>query len=225
MMIDSVLLYASAALALTGLGMLLRARTRRLGTRALLAGIAGMAIALFWPASEKRAAAATQLDRVMPVWEYDERHEIDVAATPAQVFDAIRNVRADEIRFFNTLTAIRRGGRGGRESILNPSQDAPILDVALRSGFHVMADDSPREIVIGTFVIRPRRAIAAMNFRVVPHGSTSLLITETRVHATDAAARRRFGIYWRIIHPGSDVIRRGWLEAIRRRAESAAAQR
>jgi len=201
--------------------MLLRRKTRKLGLRALVAGVAGMAIALFWPASEKRAATTTQLDRVIPVWEFDERHEIDVAATPEQIFDAIRGVRADEIRFFNTLTAIRRGGRRGPENILNPSHDAPIIDVALRSGFRVLADDSPREIVIGTFVIRPRRALAAMNFRIVPNGAVSRLITETRIHATDAAARRRFAIYWRIIHPGSDVIRRGWLEAIKRRAESA----
>jgi len=221
-MIDSVLLYSSGLLALAGLGMLLRKRTRRLGTRAIVAGVAGMAIALFWPASEKRASAtAAQIDRLMPVWEFDERHEVDVAATPAQIFEAIRAVRSDDIRLFNTLTTIRRGGRGGRENILNPSHNAPILDVALRSGFFVMADDSPSEIVIGTTVIRPHRAIAAMNFLVVPHGSTSRLITETRVHATDAAARRRFAVYWRIIHPGSDLIRRGWLEAIKRRAESA----
>lgn len=220
-MIDSILLYSSGLLALAGLGMLLRKRTRRLGMRVLIAGIAGMAIALFWPAAEKRALAAAQIDRVMPVYEFDERHEIDVAATPAQIFEAIRAVRSDDIRLFNTLAAIRRGGGGGRETILNPAHDAPILDVALRSGFFVMADDSPREIVIGTTVIRPDRAIAAMNFLVIPHGSTSRLITETRVHATDAAARRRFAVYWRIIHPGSDLIRRGWLEAIKRRAESA----
>jgi hypothetical protein len=220
-MIDSLLLYFSALLTLAGAGMMFRRRTRRFGTAAIIAGVAGMAIALFWPAKEKHAATATALDREMPVWEFDERHEVDVAATPERIFDAIHAVRADEIRFFNTLTAIRRGGRGGGENILNPSRRAPILDVALRSGFFVMADESPREIVIGTTVIRPDRAIAAMNFRVEPHGSTSRLITETRIHAKDDAARRRFGVYWRIIHPGSDLIRRGWLDAIKRRAESA----
>ena len=83
-----------------------------------------------------------------------------------------------------------------------------------------MADDAPRELVIGSVIIRPNRVIAAMNFLVVPHGATSRVITETRVHGTDAWARRRFAVYWRIIHPGSDIIRRGWLEAIKRRAES-----
>jgi hypothetical protein len=220
-MIDSILLYASSLLTLAGLGMLLRRKTRRAGAAAITAGVLGIVIALFWPASEKRATGTTQLDHVMPVWEFDERHEVEVAASPEKIFAAIHEVRADEIRFFSTLTAIRRGGRGGREDILNPGKHAPILDVALRSGFSVMADDSPREIVIGTTIIRPNRAIATMNFLVVPNGATSRLITETRIHATDDAARRRFAVYWRIIHPGSDIIRRGWLDAIRRRAESA----
>ena len=219
-MIDSVLLYSSAILTVTGLGMLLRRRTRRLGGAAIAAGLAGIVAALFWPVTDKHATASAQLDRAMPSWEFDERHEIEIAATPEKVFEAIREVRAGDIRFFNALVAIRRGGRKGPENILNPAQDAPILDVALRGGFFVMADDTPREIVIGSVVIRPHRAIAAMNFQVVPQGSASRLVTETRVHTTDAAARRRFAVYWRIIHPGSDIIRRGWLEAIKRRAES-----
>jgi hypothetical protein len=44
--------------------------------------------------------------------------------------------------------------------------------------------------------------------------------TETRVFADNAAAARRFAVYWRVIQPGSDLIRRGWLRAIKRRAES-----
>ena len=168
--------------------------------------------------TSSRGEGSTQLDRVMPVWDFGERHEIDIDATPERIFEAIRAVRAGEIRFFITLTTIRRGGRRGPESILNPSRTAPILDVALRCGFRLMADDSPREIVIGMNVIKPDRAIAAMNFRVEPHGGRSRLITETRVHATDAAARRRFAVYWWIIRPGSGLIRRSWLKAIRRRA-------
>jgi len=219
-MMDSVFLYLSGITTIAGLGMLLRKRTRRAGARVAAAGLAGMVVALLWPTTETRATETAQLDKVMPVWEFDERHETEIAATPEKIFDAIRAVRADEIRFFNSLTAIRRGGRRTQESILNPSQSAPILEVALRRGFFIMADDAPREIVFGTTVIRPDRAIAAMNFRVVQRGSTCTLITETRVHGTDAAARRRFAVYWRIIHPGSDIIRRGWLQAIKRRAEA-----
>jgi hypothetical protein len=43
----------------------------------------------------------------------------------------------------------------------------------------------------------------------------------THVFATDTA-RRRFALYWRIIYPGSAFIRRMWLQAIKRRAETPA---
>ncbi len=213
-MIDSILLYLSALFTIAG--------AIRRDKRLLAAGLAGTAITALWPARERRATGTTQLDRAMPVWEFDEIHETEVAADPNRIFDAIKSVRAEDIAFFRALTAIRRGGRRGPETILNPARNQPILDVALRSGFFVMADDTPHEIVIGSIIIRPNRAVAAMNFRVIPEGTRCRLITETRVHATDAAARRRFAIYWRIIHPGSDIIRRSWLHAIRLRAESSA---
>jgi hypothetical protein len=47
----------------------------------------------------------------------------------------------------------------------------------------------------------------------------TVLTTETRVYATDAATRKRFALYWRVIYPGSALIRVMWLRAIRNRAE------
>ncbi len=58
-----------------------------------------------------------------------------------------------------------------------------------------------------------------MSFLVEPNGAGSLVTTETRVFATDDSARRRFAAYWRVIYPGSALIRRMWLRAIQRRAE------
>ena len=49
-------------------------------------------------------------------------------------------------------------------------------------------------------------------------------LTGGRVHATDASARRRFAAYWRVIYPGSALIRRMWLRAIRVRAEASPAR-
>ena len=179
----------------------------------------------------------TRLDEFMPVWQFSERHTITVAASPARVFEAIRNVRANEILFFKTLTWIRRGGRRGPESILNAGDSVPLLDVATRNGFIYLADDPPRELVIGTVVVAPPGghdtltpqtfkaqlapgfAVAAMNFRVTPDGAGgSLVSTETRVFANDPSSRRRFARYWRMIYPGSALIRRMWLRAVERRA-------
>jgi hypothetical protein len=66
----------------------------------------------------------------------------------------------------------------------------------------------------------PGFGIAVMNFRLeslVP-GRTRLT-TETRIFATDATTRRLFTPYWRLIYPGSSIIRASWLRAIKRRAE------
>jgi hypothetical protein len=67
----------------------------------------------------------------------------------------------------------------------------------------------------------PGFVLAAMNFVVTADGSGgSVITTETRVFASSPSARRRFAAYWRIIYPGSALIRRMWLRAIRRRATS-----
>jgi hypothetical protein len=45
-------------------------------------------------------------------------------------------------------------------------------------------------------------------------------VTETRVLASDADARRRFRAYWLVVRPWSGAVRREWLRAIERRAVS-----
>jgi hypothetical protein len=90
--------------------------------------------------------------------------------------------------------------------------DAPadrVFDAVKR----VRADERP---------LSPGFALAAMNFRVMPIApQRSRLSTETRVFANSPGARRRFAVYWRVIYPGSALIRRMWLEAIARRAKAA----
>jgi hypothetical protein len=149
------------------------------------------------------------------------------------------------------IRAPRLPGSRRPPSILNAASDRPILDVATSSGasgasgFFRLAEEPGREIVLGILVIappgsqssqssrvampegfatleKPGYARAAINFRVEDDGDGwCRLTTETRVHATDSACRRRFAAYWRLILPGSALIRRMWLAAIRERAESA----
>ena len=213
----SVLLYGGLFAAIVGAVAMLWRRTRRRAAAVFVTGIALVLIALAWPAGEERAAAnASKLDELMPRWQFVERHEIRIAASPERIYSAIRDVTASEIRFFQVLTSIRCMGRcRERESILHAPADKPILDVALGSGFKMLADDPPRELVIGARV--GPRTLALMNFRVQGDG---LVTTETRVYAATDAARRGFAIYWRFIRPGSGIIRRSWLEAIKRRAEA-----
>jgi hypothetical protein len=216
-MLLSVLLYGGAALALAGAGAMLPRRTRRKGGWIFLVGIAAVLIALYWPAQEQHAYGIhSHLDEIVPRWQFEERHEIRIAAPPERIYSAIRLVTAREIRFFQILTTIRCMGRcRERESILHAPPTKPIIDVAVKSGFRILADDAPRELVIGTHVAP--EAIAVMNFHV---GADGLVTTETRVFARTDAERRKFAVYWRIIRPGSGIIRVSWLEAIKRRAEA-----
>ena len=123
---------------------------------------------------------------------------------------------------------------------MNPPEKKPLLQVATETSFIYLADEPPRELVVGTVVSGPRAirgvgklkpqlfretlprslVLATMNFLVTPDGSGgSILSSETRVQANDPPALRRFARYWRLIHPGSDIIRRMWLRAIKLRAE------
>ncbi len=223
---------------------------RRLGGAAVLGtgvlfALAGLAL----PTGEARATSqSSHLDGFMPAWQFAEVHSIRVEAPPARVFRAIQEVTADEIRLFRTLTWLRhpRGPWTERgESLLAPPVRRPILAVALRSGFVALTEDAAREIVVGAIVCcsaadsarlvarfrsegaesftrlaDPGVAKAGMNFLLEEERGGTRLTTETRVYATDDAARRRFATYWRVIYPGSALIRRMWLRAIKVRAEA-----
>jgi len=206
-------------------------------------GVAAVVAGMLLPAPLERVAdVRSDLDRAMPAWQFRERHHLHVNASPEAVYRAIRDVTADDIVLFRTLTWIRSPyftqSDGG--SILRPpAAPAPILDVALRSGFLQLSERPGREIVVGAIVagrasgaggartsenfIRldaPGFAKATMNFLVEPNrtGGTDVA-TETRVYGTDAGATRRFAAYWRVIYPGSALIRVMWLRAIKQRAE------
>jgi hypothetical protein len=241
----SGLTYAGLALVVAGAASLLRPlRSLRIRTRRAALGIVALGLPLvtagaWWPWPERRATGDSRLDAFVPIFQFVELHETRVRATPEAVYHAVRAVRADEIRAFRTLTWVRSPRlpwRPRRESIMNAGRD-PILDVSTRSGFIWLADEPGREAAVGTIVCcrgarpggpeqfrslsRAGFAKAGMNFRIEDLGGGECrLTTETRVFATDNTSRRRFGLYWAFIYPGSSLIRHGWLAAIKKRAEA-----
>lgn len=246
-MIDSAIVYLGLIGAAAGLALIVKP-IRRFGvtTRWRGLGVAGAGVllagtGLILPAPETRVARIdSRLDEVMPVFQFHEVHSIHIAAPPARVYEVSSRVRPDEIFLFRTLIAIRSLGQPPPRSI----QDAigkyeSLHDIAIHSTFVSLVDDAPRETVDGTVVGRPAGprkpltpemfrtplppgyALAAMNYIVTPDGSGgSIVSTETRVFANSPAARRRFAAYWRVIYPGSALIRRMMLRALQRRATS-----
>lgn len=246
-MIASILVYAGLVIAfLGGVSVIKPLRWLGIATRILgallLAGGIGLAIAGFSvPLNETRVTEArSRLDEFVPVYQFSEIHSIHIAAPRDRVYDAIKSVTADEVPFYRALTWVRRFGRSGKEGLLNPAPHVPLLQTALRSGFILLAEEPVREIVLGGAVAvppgfrpngnptpadfkaahEPGFALTALNFRVEEAGPADCTVTtETRVFATDDATLRRFSRYWRLIYPGSALIRRGWLRAVKRRAE------
>ncbi len=217
---------------------------RRLAALVLIASAIVVVVGASLPAREVRVSSPQcDLDRFFPAYQFHEFHSMRIAAPLERVYRAVKDVSADEIFLFGTLVWIRRLGRPGPESILNPPPGKPLLEVASKTSFLTLADEPNREIVLGTLVAAPPGwrpaarptaenylnflrsqppgfAFAGINFRLQDCGpDCTLLTTETRVFASDAPVRRRFARYWRVIYPGSAFIRRMWLRAIAKRAK------
>ncbi|MBI2246655.1 MAG: hypothetical protein HYY39_01080 [Armatimonadetes bacterium] len=186
-----------------------------------------------------------QLDRFLPVYDFHEVHSVGVASSPGRVFEAIKEVTPAEMPFVGFLFALRAlpARLLGRDS-LRVGEGRPILDQALSGGFVLLAEDPGREIVLGTigqfwsirggpspvinsveeFVAfkQPGFAKAAMNFLLMAVPAGVQVRTETRILALDTQSRKKFARYWRLIYPGSALIRRMWLRAIERRVQGVA---
>ncbi len=218
---------------------------RRAGLVAMIGVVLALATTMVPEPTRATAARDMLVDQWLAEWQFGEYHERKVRASPRQVFDAIRRVRSSDIFLFRTLTYLRNPSRQGQgEHILNPPGEKSILDVALAGGFVLLGEDPDRELLIGAVVIappdtvratphgnvpsldpalfrtldRPGFARAVMNFRAVPEpGGWTRVTTETRVHAVDRPTQRQFARYWRVIYPGSWIIRWSWLRAIEAR--------
>ncbi|HEX6711381.1 MAG TPA: hypothetical protein VF068_13710 [Rubrobacter sp.] len=184
------------------------------------------------------------LESLVPEYHYGEVHSTRLSAPPERALAAVRSVTLGEMPLVRLLFAVRSlpelvaGKRG-----LPTGTAEPLYEQMLDFGFVLLAEEPGRELVFGGIgqmfrasggsrpVLRdadgfrafgkPGYAKVAMNFSAEARAGGVELRTETRVLATDAASRRRFGRYWRLIRPGSALIRRTWLRAAKRRIQRA----
>ena len=170
------------------------------------------------------------LDRILPEYQFVERHRILVHSSREAVWRALHEVRTGELVVTRVLFGLRTlpARLAGTRARTN---QGTWLGGLLGSGFKVLAETAEDELVLGTsgrfWELRPPRlpqpdpgaAVAAMDFRLEPTQGGIILTTETRVAVEDRAARRRFAVYWAAIRVGSGLIRRDLLRAVRKRAE------
>jgi hypothetical protein len=190
------------------------------------------------------------IDELLPTYDVSERHSIAIHAPPAVTYSALETVDLARSRIARSLlwaralpAAILRG-RGGLSRLRRDATRPLTLSELESHGFRRLASAPPHEIVLGLegrfwrpgggICTPPAAAFggppaahtarAVWNFTILPDGDGGVTLqTETRVLCADASVRRRFLPYWTLIRPASGFLRRSMLVAVRRDAESPAA--
>jgi hypothetical protein len=180
-------------------------------------------------------APAALIDALLPRFDEVERHAILIAASPPVVWAALHRVDLLASPVIRTLLLLRSA-----PSILLGRRRAPSEPLTLarivQGGFVPLGERAPRELVLGAvgqfwrptaprarvdavdFVAfaEPGYAKVAWDFRLADEARGTRLTTETRIVCTDAASRRRFRLYWRVIRPFSGLLRLALLRAVAR---------
>jgi hypothetical protein len=205
-------------------------------------GVVLFAAGWLWPPHNTVTAGApvSRLDAVMPTYDFHEHHEILIDAPADRVVAVLHQVCFADVGAVQALGRIRAIAMGQ----FRPPQGggvAPVVPLVEmfndpRSGFFPL-DTTPRELVFGMAGqpwanrayrltpdefrawSRPDCVRIAFNFRVEEAGRRTRAITDTRVAANDDSARRKMAHYWTLIYPGTGMIRRSLLAAVRDRAE------
>jgi hypothetical protein len=176
----------------------------------------------------------------VPDPDFSEVHSVFVRSNVQRAVGAARDLPVGEIRSLRPLWAARSlpamllGTRS-----FTVERDRSVWDTARAAGFEALVE-RPDGFVLGHIGQhwRPRGGErpgfdgleaftgferlgfcrVAVSVEAHPEDDGVRLTTETRVAATDADARRRFGRYWLLIRPFSGLIRRGWLRGAARSA-------
>ena len=187
------------------------------------------------PAFEALAGATQFRDRIA----------VNVAATPDEIFEALRAVTLHDMKLAWLLGELRYlpARLTGRLPHGNPAR--PFFDTLLESGTLVLVDAAPREIITGSAgtlhrvvdqaAVRfsgieaflrfddPEYEKLFMSIRVEPTerpGEQQLILEHATVPLSEHA-NRRFKPYWFVIRPTGAFVSRELLKAVARRAESA----
>jgi hypothetical protein len=178
------------------------------------------------------------IDDWLPRYDESEFHAREIAASPAAVERALRALKPGDLPLtrilmgLRTLPALLAGCRRPRV----PAR--PLLDGVQSIGFVILEERPGEQIVLGAAgrfwrprgdgvdpldgpeafrdYARPGSVRAAWDFVLAPVAGGTRLSTETRIAGTDADGTRMFRRYWRLVHPGSALIRLDMLRAIAR---------
>jgi hypothetical protein len=211
-----------------------------------LAGVGYLALAALHRRRYGRVPAAADrsqlLDRVIPVPEVVDHHQVGIAAPPALVLATATGMQLLSLPIVRAVIRAREIALGGRPDA-RPHPEA-LLAQMLSIGWVVLAERPGEEIVLGA-VTQPWQAAPvfrsvsradfaafrepgyvkiAWSLRAAPAGPEATRFhVETCVCTSDPQTRARFRRYWSYVAPGVGLIRVAMLRPLKREAERRAA--
>jgi hypothetical protein len=182
------------------------------------------------------------LDDVVPVADHVTRQSRVIDAPAPVVWEELHRLKLSSLPVSLLLSAVRAlpvllAGRGRRRGGLDRTflDVVPIPELASDPPSHVLfagvlqpwkLTGGKRPPVLDETGVRewsePGWVKVGMEFRLTPALGGTRLSCETRIAATDPGTRRRFGLYWLAVQPGSSAIRWELLTAVAMRAETRA---
>ncbi len=180
------------------------------------------------------------LDDVVPEADHATRQSRVIDAPASVVWEELHRLRLSSLPVTLLFSAVRAlpvllAGKGRRRGGL----DRTFLDVV---PIPELASDPPSHVVFGGVLqawrltggrtppeldaagvrewSEPGWVKVGMEFRLTRTLGGTRLSCEARVAATDAETRRRFGLYWLAVQPGSSAMRWELLTAVAVRAEA-----
>lgn len=212
----------------------------------ILGGVLVSIISLFCPVTVEHSPTTDQkIDALLPDYSFNEYHEVRIKASPERVRQILQVTGVKDIPAAHVLMKIRgiadedvdmsdraANNKAGSECFSTPDFNffvvAPteyITVMIIKSAMITNSSGKPAPPEIATleeFISfnTPGYVKVAVNFRfITANNEETLLTTETRVQGIVACDSSVFGRYWRIIYPGSAIIRRVWLDTIKKRAQ------
>lgn len=202
---------------------------------------------VLWPAAVRKSPTTNQyIDKFLPEYSFNEVHTVRIKATPDEIKKVLHETGVQDIPVIHLLMKIRgiadenvdmsdRASKSnfGTDTFTTPDFNFFILSDEEFLTFMILKSSiltktktaAPPEVNSPDEFLgfdKPGYVKVAVNFRFISNGNDETLVsTETRVHGSGRVDGQRFARYWRIIYPGSAIIRRVWLDTIKRKAEAA----
>jgi len=241
---ESYFFWIGAILAIVGIISLIKPLAflfvfnRTVAATVVCGGLLISILSIYWPVPVYHSQTNLKIDEFLPEYSFNEYHEVKINASPEKVKYALQTTGVKDIPAALFLMKIRgiagdkdlsdqaKNNQADPEKLVTPDFNFFVVDSSELITFIVIkatAKTPPPEIKSAKQFLEfkePGYVKVAMNFRLIrlENGQT-LLTTETRNDGTTQEDRRHFGRYWRIIYPGSAIIRRVWLDTLAKKAE------